>query len=69
LKCRVDRTAEEVNFFSICTNGSFPDTLGIDRTYKTVAGVFRIALPLSSNPAASAVRESPAKMMRAAANR
>jgi hypothetical protein len=30
---------KEVNFVSICTNDSFPDTLGIDRTYETVAGL------------------------------
>ena len=39
------RVPEEVKFVSICTNGSFLDTLGVDRTYETVAGVSRIVQP------------------------
>jgi hypothetical protein len=37
---------KEVQFFSICTNGTFPDTLDIDRMYEPVAGSSCIALPL-----------------------
>jgi hypothetical protein len=44
-KLRARYTPEEVKFFSICTNGSFLDTLGVDRTYETVAGVSRIVSP------------------------
>ena len=36
---------KEVQFFSICTNDSFPDTLYLDRTYETVAGFSCIPLP------------------------
>jgi hypothetical protein len=42
------RAPEEVKFVSICTNGSFLDTLDIDRTYESAAGVSRIAQPLPS---------------------
>jgi hypothetical protein len=45
-KHRAHRLTKEVEFFSICTNDSFPDTLDVDRTYETVAGLSCIALPL-----------------------
>jgi hypothetical protein len=41
----VHRLTKEVTFFSICTNDSIPDTLVIDRTYETVAGISSAAMP------------------------
>ena len=38
-KRRAHSLTKEVEFFSICTNDSFPDTLDVDRTYQTVAGL------------------------------
>ena len=53
---------EEVKFVSICTNGSFLDTLGIDRMVETTARVSRIAQRLPSRrrsgPRASGVFEA-----------